>query len=433
MIEHALRRLYGERAPDVAALRRRRRQADIRLAAGSLVLALGLLPLLYAALLPDVGFSKALSGDSLTQILTNAAANAIVMVWALRLNGQVDRKLAAILSRALIVHGALSFWILIAREPHSNQVMLMAAAASLLLGPMIVAIRHRGLEARAALLGAWHPFVEQVQIPCDWIRDPKASLASYDVLLTSTVVDLPPEWATAVTREMLMGKPVRLLAVFVEETQGTVCLEHFDLDHLPQAGLTSYRTRKRLMDVALVLIALPVALPLILIGAMLILVTMGRPIMFIQPRVGLGGRVFRMFKLRTMQVSSPDAAATATASRDDARITRVGRWLRRFRIDELPQLWNVLIGDMSVIGPRPEWTKLSDSYMERLPVYAYRHLVRPGITGWAQVKGGYAADLDQTRAKVGYDLFYIKYVGFSLDVRILIRTVWTLLSGSGAR
>lgn len=432
MIEHALERLYGECAPDVRELKRKRRQTDALIVVASLVVALLLLPLAYAALLIDATVAEALAGGSLAHILLNAAANALVMIWSVRLNGRFDRKLAAILSRALIIHGGLAFWILIARQPYSNQVMLMAAGASLLLGPAVIAIRHKALHVRAALLGPWHPLVEQVQIPCDWIQDPQANFAPYDVLLTSTVVDLSPEWATAVSKAMLMGKPIHLLAAFVEETRGVVSLEHFDLEHLPEAGLTSYRMRKRLMDVGLVLLALPVALPLLLLGAAVVLFTMGRPVMFIQSRVGLGGRVFRMFKLRTMQVSAPNLAR-ATASANDVRITPIGRWLRRFRIDELPQLWNVLIGDMSIIGPRPEWTVLSDDYVQKLPIYAYRHLVRPGITGWAQVKGGYAADLAETRTKVGYDLFYIKYLSFSLDLQILVRTVWTLLSGSGAR
>lgn len=432
MIEHALQRLYGEGSPAVAGLKRRRRRVDILLIAGSFIVSLLIMPVLYGAFLVDIGIRAALSGSTLIHILINAGANALVMVWAVRLAGRFDRKLAAILSRALLVHGVLAFWILVARQPYSNQVMLLAAGASLVLGAAVVALRHRGLEVRAALLGSWHPLIEQVQIPCDLIRDPNADLGHYDVLLTSSVVDLSPEWAMAVSRAMLMGKPVRLLAAFTEETRGQVSLEHFDLDHLPEAGLTSYRMRKRLMDISLVLLSLPVTVPLLLVGAAVVFVTMGRPVFFVQPRVGLGGRTFSMLKLRTMRISAP-GRARATSCKNDARITPAGRWLRRFRIDELPQLWNVLIGEMSVIGPRPEWTVLSNSYVEKLPAYAYRHLVRPGITGWAQVKGGYAADLDETRGKVGYDLFYIKNLSFSLDVQILVRTVWTLLSGRGAR
>lgn len=433
MIEDALRRVYGKTAPDVARLTVRRRRIDLLIAAGTIVSTL-MLPFVYAALLVDTSFTRALSGDSLRHILLNCSANALIMLSAIRMNGRFDRKLAAVLTRALVVHGVIAFWILVARQDYSNQVMLMAAGASFVLGPAVVLIRHRALEPRAALLGPWHKLAQQVQIPCDLIDDPGANLAAYDVLLTASVTDLSPEWSTALSRAMLMGKTVRLLAEYLEEENGIVSLEHFDLEHLPEAGLTSYRTRKRLMDICLVLLALPVALPLLLIGALVVLATMGRPILFVQSRVGLGGEVFQMFKLRTMQAAPPvNGKATATVSRTDARITPVGRWLRRFRVDELPQLWNVLIGDMSVIGPRPEWTLLSEQYVEHLPVYAYRHLVRPGITGWAQVKGGYAADLAETRAKVGYDLFYIKNLSFSLDVHILFRTIWTLLSGSGAR
>lgn len=432
MIEQALRRVYGETAPDVALSRSKRRRVDLFLTLGAFAVAL-MLPLLYAALLVDTSFVRALRGDSLGHILLNSAANALIMLSALRLNGRFDRKLASILTRGLVVHGVIAFWILVARQDYSNQVMLMSATASFILGPAFVLIRHRTLEPRAAILGPWHELAEQVQIPCYHIENPAANLAIYDVILTASVIDLSPEWSTALSRAMLTGKTVRLLAEYLEEENGIVSLEHFDLEHLPEAGLTSYRTRKRVMDICLVILSLPVALPLLLIGALAILATMGRPIFFVQSRVGLGGQAFQMFKLRTMQIAPEKDGPTATSDRNDVRITPVGRWLRRFRIDELPQLWNVLIGDMSVIGPRPEWTLLSENYVERLPVYAYRHLVRPGITGWAQVKGGYASDLAETRAKVGYDLFYIKNLSFSLDVHILFRTIWTLLSGSGAR
>lgn len=433
MIEQAFQRMYGEAGLDARRRRTVRARMDFAIIGGALLLAFGVLPFVYAVLLVDISWTSALSGASLVHVLINASANAVVMIWASRLQGRFDRKLAGALSRVLIVHGALAFWMLVGRQPYSNQVVLMAAMASALFAPLVVFIKHRTVEVRAAFLGAWHPLVDHVQVQCDLVRDPETSLAQYDVLLTANVTDLSPEWAAALSRAMLMGKSVRLVAEFVEETQGIVSLEHFDLEHLPEAGLTSYRTRKRLMDIGLVLVALPIALPALLFGCLVVLLTMGRPIFFIQSRVGLGGRAFQMFKLRTMHTRVATGEERATSGRDDIRITPAGRWLRRFRVDELPQLLNVLIGDMSVIGPRPEWTVLSDSYMKSLPAYTYRHLVRPGITGWAQVKGGYAADLAETRAKVGYDLFYIKNLSFSLDVQILVRTIWTLLSGSGAR
>jgi lipopolysaccharide/colanic/teichoic acid biosynthesis glycosyltransferase len=210
-----------------------------------------------------------------------------------------------------------------------------------------------------------------------------------------------------------------------------VSVDHFDLDQLPPTGLAAYRTGKRLIDIGIAVLSLPVALPTIAIGTAVVAVTMGRPVIFKQTRTGLGGKSFQIYKLRTMTNSSEALGSATTAG--DMRITPSGQWLRRYRIDELPQIFNVLRGDMSIIGPRPEWTILSERYARELPAYEYRHLVRPGITGWAQVRGGYASDLEETRRKVGYDLFYIKNLSFGLDMQILVRTVGTVLSGFGVR
>ena len=405
---------------------------DAILLVGSLIVGLAIMPLIYSAVVYGHEFERAFRGVEFAHIMINATANAVIMAWALRLNNRLDRKLAGVLSRVVIVHGLLAFVILVTRQFHSNQVMLMAAGASAFLGAGVMALKHRVSRPRAALVGPWDPVIEKFQVDCDWIQDPRVNLSAYDVVLTNDI-NMSADWAAALTRAMLVGTPVRHLAEYLEENGGLVSIEHFDLDHIPASGLTSYRTRKRLMDIGLVLASLPVTVPLVLLGSALVLITTGRPVLFLQMRTGLGGTPFRMYKLRTMRNDTGDGEAKATGHRADPRITPVGRWLRRTRIDELPQLWNVLIGDMSVIGPRPEWTILSERYARDLPVYSYRHLVRPGITGWAQVRSGYAADLAETRTKVGYDLFYIKNLSFSLDIQILLRTVLTLLTGSGAR
>jgi lipopolysaccharide/colanic/teichoic acid biosynthesis glycosyltransferase len=390
------------------------------------------MPAVYGAAVFGSEFNRAFQGVELAHIMLNAAANALVMAWALRFNDRLDRKLAMVLSRVVLVHGSIAFMILITRQFHSNQVMLMAAGASAILGATAMSLKHRVSRPRAALVGRWDPVIERFQLDCDWIQNPHTNLSAYDVVLT-TDIDLSADWAASLTRAMLLGTPVRHLAEYLEENEGLVSIEHFDFDHIPALGLTSYRARKRLMDIALVAVTLPITIPLMLLGGALVLITMGRPIMFLQMRTGLGGVPFRMYKLRTMRNLSDSGEAKTTSHRADPRITPVGRWLRRTRIDELPQLLNVLMGDMSVIGPRPEWTMLSEGYARDLPAYSYRHLVRPGITGWAQVRSGYAADLAETRTKVGYDLFYIKNLSFSLDIQILFRTVWTLLTGKGAR
>jgi lipopolysaccharide/colanic/teichoic acid biosynthesis glycosyltransferase len=231
---------------------------------------------------------------------------------------------------------------------------------------------------------------------------------------------------------MLLGKQIRHVAEFTEDVQGIVSIDHFDLEQISVARMEAYRFGKRLLDILLVVVAVPLAAPLLMLGMCMVLIKMGRPIFFVQPRVGLGGQPFQMYKLRTMRIANHAEGVRATSS-GDSRVTKVGKILRRFRIDELPQLLNVLKGDMSVIGPRPEQPMLTQEYERELPAFVYRSLVRPGITGWAQVRAGYAANLEETRVKLTYDLFYIKNFSFALDMQILFRTIWTLASGVGAR
>ena len=400
------------------------------LAAGALLFCFGVMPFAYT-LLTGGSVLMDLGGTRAAHIWPNCGANALVMLGALLVMGRQDRKLTAVLTLVLIVHGALAFLILTTRSPYSNQIMLTAVPASAVLGAALMYMKHRLTPLRVALLGPDDATVGQVRVAYDRIRDPAFDLRSYDVLLTTSVIDLSPEWAKVLSRAMIAGKPVRHVAEHMEEEQGIVSIDHFELDHLPAMGLTSYRTRKRLMDIGISLAVLPFALPILVAGAMAVLISMGRPIFFMQPRTGQGGRVFRIYKLRTMQAAGENHGGATV--KGDPRITAVGAVLRRFRVDELPQLLNVLKGDMSIIGPRPEWTLLSENYSRDLPVYVYRHLVRPGITGWAQVRGGYASDLAETRTKVSYDLFYIKNMSFSFDLQILMRTLWTLLAGGGAR
>ena len=188
---------------------------------------------------------------------------------------------------------------------------------------------------------------------------------------------------------------------------------------------------KRLFDVLVSLALAPLMLPILVAASAIILLTMGRPVLFRQARVGLGGRPFIILKLRTMRPSEADGQIATTIA--DRRVTPVGRWLRRFHIDELPQFWNVLTGEMSLIGPRPEQPALAEAYAREVPAFAYRQLVRPGITGWAQVRAGYAANLAETRVKLEHDLFYLKNCSLGLDVEIFARTIWALISGAGAR
>jgi lipopolysaccharide/colanic/teichoic acid biosynthesis glycosyltransferase len=181
-----------------------------------------------------------------------------------------------------------------------------------------------------------------------------------------------------------------------------------------------YHKFKRLTDVVVVLGSAPAVLLVLLIASAAIYLLEGRPIFFSQDRVGRGGRVFRMLKLRTM---TPESCSEQIATvKDDPRITPLGRLLRQTHIDELPQLWNILVGHMSLIGPRPEQPALVDHYREKLPNYDLRHAVAPGLSGWAQVNFGYAADLAETARKLDYDLEYVQRYGPMMDFIIVVRT-----------
>ncbi|WP_414475745.1 sugar transferase [Microvirga sp. M2] len=173
---------------------------------------------------------------------------------------------------------------------------------------------------------------------------------------------------------------------------------------------------KRAIDIAFVLLAGPAVLVVIAITALAIRTSMGGPVFYVQERVGYKGRIFRIWKLRTMK-PAPEQTGIATAI-NDSRITPLGHFLRSTHLDELPQFWNILCGDMTLIGPRPEQVPLVEAYRRKLPCYDLRHLVRPGLTGWAQVRYGYAETVHDTRHKLEYDLYYLVHQSPSLDLWI---------------
>jgi lipopolysaccharide/colanic/teichoic acid biosynthesis glycosyltransferase len=192
-----------------------------------------------------------------------------------------------------------------------------------------------------------------------------------------------------------------------------------------------YMQAKRLFDIVIVLATLPVIAVILIITAIVIKLESDGPIFFWQERIGANGKRFSMLKFRSMKTGSGDTAQFAGV--DDDRITRVGRIIRKLRIDELPQIWNVLRGEMSLIGPRPEQIEFVERFQKRIPNYHYRHVVRPGITGLAQTTQGYVADEEGTELKLKYDLYYVKNLSLSLDAMIFFKTIHTILTGFGAR
>jgi lipopolysaccharide/colanic/teichoic acid biosynthesis glycosyltransferase len=396
------------------------------------LVAFAIMPAVYALMAFHGNWTRALRAPAPGHILFIAAANAVVMVSAVSVQGRLDRRLAGVIGRTLVVHGAVAFVILVTRQWYSLPILMTGLVASAVLGGGVAMIRQRAAPQRIGVIGPPHPVMRVPAVECTPIEDPAEPIGRFELILITEAGDLPAIWLPTLARALLAGKRIRHVSELLEEITGAVALEHFDVDQLPPGGFSSYRTRKRLFDLVCVTAALPLAVPVVMLACLGILLTMGRPVLFFQTRVGLGGRSFRMVKLRTMHAAQAAGAGQATTV-GDPRVTAFGRWLRRFRIDEIPQLWNVVAGDMSFIGPRPEWSILADAFAAQEKTYSYRHLVRPGITGWAQVKGAAAADLAETRIKLGYDLFYLKHLSFSLDLQILLRTIWTLVAGDGAR
>ena len=196
-------------------------------------------------------------------------------------------------------------------------------------------------------------------------------------------------------------------------------------------GNPAYDLFKRYTDMVAVLISAPLWLPLGALVALAVKLDSPGPPLFSQWRTGQHGRRFKIYKFRTMVVQTQATAQFAQVN--DERITGLGQFLRKSRLDEIPQLVNVLLGQMSLIGPRPEQHTFVNNFAVSIPSYPYRHLVRPGITGWAQVMQGYAASEEETTVKLSYDLYYVKHYSLALDILIVAKTVRTVLTGFGAR
>jgi sugar transferase (PEP-CTERM system associated) len=235
----------------------------------------------------------------------------------------------------------------------------------------------------------------------------------------------------------LNGIRVTDLPRFFERVHGRVPIESLKASWLiygngfRQTWLRS--TVKRAFDVMVVAVLLPIALPIMAVVALLIAIDGGFPIIYRQERVGRGGHAFTLLKFRSMAHDAEKDGQAAWASVNDARVTAVGRFMRRTRIDELPQLINVLRGEMSFVGPRPERPQFVATLTEKIPFYGVRHSVKPGLTGWAQVRYTYGGNLEESVKKLEYDLYYVKNHSLLLDLLIFVKTVRVVLLGEGAR
>jgi len=253
------------------------------------------------------------------------------------------------------------------------------------------------------------------------------------IILRESSEELPQSVAQRLMELHFSGVPTYTLELFHEVYWRKIPLYRLNQTWLFQEGFQIAREPvferlKRLYDILLALVGLVIALPFLPLAAAAIWLEDRGPIFFRQPRVGRNRVLFHIVKLRTMRESAGGDTYTRTG---DQRITRIGRWLRNTRLDEVPQLWNVLIGDMSLIGPRAEWIRLVEEYEQKIPCYHFRHLVKPGITGWAQVNYNYGESMEDTLRKLEYDLYYIRYFSFVLDASIVLKTIHVMLFGKG--
>ncbi|MXO71656.1 TIGR03013 family XrtA/PEP-CTERM system glycosyltransferase [Alteraurantiacibacter buctensis] len=287
-------------------------------------------------------------------------------------------------------------------------------------------------------MGATEPLVAGA-VPRSMIDDLSSHVAS--VGASEVVLALEERRNALPLKDLLriktLGVHVNDFSSFMERETGRVDLDTLNPSWLIFSdGFSSARaisgTIKRLFDITASLLLMLLSLPVILLFALIVKLDSPGPAFFRQKRVGLYGQPFELIKLRSMRTDAEKNGAQ-WAQKSDPRITRVGAMIRKLRIDELPQVWTVLKGDMSFVGPRPEVPQFVDDLEEKLPYYAERHMVKPGITGWAQINYPYGASIEDARHKLEYDLYYAKNYTPFLDLLILLQTLRVILWPEGAR
>lgn len=334
------------------------------------------------------------------------------------------------------------FWLLMAlttllvfRLPYSLAFLGTASTALVLLLTLFGQLRNRYSKQVIGYLPNSFTSQPPERVGITWI--PLETVDALDrhinIVAADLRSDLSPKWEEFLAQCALNKIPVYHSMRLREMLSGRVRVDHMYENNLGSLiPSKSYQGLKRLMDICLVLISLPVLVPLMAITAVFIRMESPGGVLFRQIRVGQGGKEFTVYKFRSMYQGTEEAGVRFTQT-DDPMITRSGKITRMTRIDELPQLINVLKGEMSLIGPRPERPKFVEAFRKEIPFYDYRHIIKPGISGWAQVEQGYAANTEATRIKLEYDFYYIKNFSLSLDLLIFFKTIQTVVTGFGAR
>ena len=399
--------------------------------------------LLIGALIPWSLRGSILPGTALEAASLNGlSGNLIAITIAMWMRLSIEtypgiRRAYVILPSATTGHGMVLVWFVATRFPYDRVSLGLGFLLHVLWLYLLYINAERGLVRRIAVVP--YGAMERInRIPgVEWFRLKRPRLADArgcDAIVADFSADMPDEWERFLADAALAGRIVYQVKQLAESLTGRVELEHLSENSfgslVPARG---YFHLKGLIDFVFALILLPIVLPVMGVIALAITFDSKGPILFRQERVGHAGSNIIVYKFRTMHQLGARGRDRDELMMDEDRITRVGRFLRRHRLDELPQIFNILKWQMSWIGPRPEAELLSVWYADEIPFYRYRHVVKPGISGWAQVNQGHVAGVDDVYVKLQYDFYYVKYFSPWLDLLIFLRTIKTMLSGFGSR
>ena len=369
-------------------------------------------------------------------ILVNMVACFVTVVAMSQLSRHPQRHPSIYIAPILFsIYGILFALLLIMRAAYSSKIMLLGLILAIPTLILYSLANDRQLKRRLYVIpfGQFNQFQETPQYQFKLLQGPALPVEDFDGLVADLVSkQVPADWERFLAQSVLKGVPVYGATQLLETITGRV-----DILHLSENEVGDLVPPKLSQDikwgveVIFLLLTCPVWLTvMLLIGIWIVVDSPGGPI-YIQDRIGYMGKTFRVFKFRSMTIDQH--GGHYTKKDEDDRITRVGRVIRRYRLDELPQFLNVIKGDMSLIGPRPESRALAEWYDREVSFFAYRHIVRPGISGWAQVMHGYAAGVEEMNDKLAYDFYYIKHFSFWLDLLIWFKTLRTVLTGFGSR
>lgn len=381
-------------------------------------------------------FEHEMAGTEFT-IVATALAYSVVWYCGRRLDafprGSLQGNMGYVAPVAILTYGLIAALLLLLRADYSRVQFIGSGILTLVWMASVTHLRGRYLVRTYAVIPRSSIRTMPELATCRWLDFDavRSHGLRVDAIVADLSTDLGPGRLSALADAAIAGVPVLDRRYIVETLTGRT----------PLGGLTpnefgsllpsrQYLLVRRGIELLFTILALPLLLPLLLGVAIVVRFASRGPVFFMQTRIGRRGQPFRMVKFRTMFHGAGGPSFTTTV---DPRITRVGHFLRRCRLDELPQLVNVLRGDMSWVGPRPEAESLERGYVREIEYFALRSIVRPGVTGWAQINQGYAHDHDEMRSKLEYDLYYLKHCSLWLDLMIVLRTFTVIFRGTGAR